>query len=253
MLQIGAGDSLSGSMQSVNWESGTTYIKVWIDPEMQGNYAETGRTQLLSVPYALYANRAGEAKNATGNSRSGNVITSTAGTGTINFLTKFTAPNTIYNSQVFDNGTNIGIGTVSPAAKFHIQQNNSSVLEHIRMQNVHSNGVGRFTIYIDQLSNYATFTKNGSTYVGGYAGIASAFPYANLLAFGNNRGGFLVSNSGNIGLSLFKNGNSQLIFFADYTSGNIALGGNMTPIAPLHIMQSGTGDTIKITNNTRAT
>ena len=250
VLQIGAGDSLLGSMQSVNWESGTTYIKVWLDPLMQGNYAETGSTQLLSVPYALYANRAGEAKNALGNSRSGNVVTPAAGTGTINFLTKFTAPNTIYNSQVFDNGTNIGIGTVSPAAKFHIQQNSNSVLEHIRMQNVHSNGAGRFTMYNDQLSNYATFTKYGSTYVGGYAGIAGAFPYANLLAFGNNGGGFLVSNSGNIGLSLFKNGSSQLKFFADYTTGNISLGGNMIPLAPLHIMQSSAGDTIKITNNT---
>ena len=250
VLQIGAGDSLLGSMQSVNWESGTTYIKVWLDPLMQGNYAETGSTQLLSVPYALYANRAGEAKNALGNSRSGNVVTPAAGTGTINFLTKFTAPNTIYNSQVFDNGTNIGIGTVSPAAKFHIQQNSNSVLEHIRMQNVHSNGAGRFTMYNDQLSNYATFTKYGSTYVGGYAGIAGAFPYANLLAFGNNGGGFLVSNSGNIGLSLFKNGSSQLKFFADYTTGNISLGGNMIPFAPLHIMQSSAGDTIKITNNT---
>ena len=89
VLQIGAGDSLLGSMQSVNWEIGTTYIKVWLDPLMQGNYAETGSTQLLSVPYALYANRAGEAKNALGNSRSGNVVTPAAGTGTINFLTNF--------------------------------------------------------------------------------------------------------------------------------------------------------------------
>ncbi|MBP9932941.1 MAG: hypothetical protein KBF25_04555, partial [Chitinophagaceae bacterium] len=250
VLQIGAGDSLSGSMKSVNWESGTTYIKIWLDPLMQGNYAETGTTQLLSVPYALYANRAGEAKNANGNDRSGNVVTPAAGTGTINFLTKFTSPNTIYNSQVFDNGTNIGIGTISPAAKLHIQQNSNTVLEHIRMQNVHANGAGRFTMYNDQPSNYATFTKYGSTYVGGYAGIAGAFPYANLLAFGNNGGGFLVSNSGNIGLSLFKNGSSQLKFFADYNTGNISLGGNMIPFAPLHIMQSSAGDTIKITNNT---
>ncbi|MBK8686134.1 MAG: hypothetical protein IPN26_14805 [Bacteroidetes bacterium] len=66
VLQIGAGDSLSGSMKSVNWESGTTYIKIWLDPLMQGNYAETGTAQLLSVPYALYANRAGEAKMQTG-------------------------------------------------------------------------------------------------------------------------------------------------------------------------------------------
>lgn len=36
------------------------------------------------------------------------------GTGTTNYLPKFTGATTIGNSQVFDNGTNVGIGTTSP-------------------------------------------------------------------------------------------------------------------------------------------
>jgi hypothetical protein len=36
------------------------------------------------------------------------------GTGTTNFLSKFTGTSTIGNSLVFDNGTNVGIGTTSP-------------------------------------------------------------------------------------------------------------------------------------------
>jgi hypothetical protein len=37
------------------------------------------------------------------------------GTGTTNYLPKFTGASTLGNSQIFDNGTNVGIGTTSPA------------------------------------------------------------------------------------------------------------------------------------------
>lgn len=36
------------------------------------------------------------------------------GSGTTNYVSKFTASGTIGNSQIFDNGTNVGIGTASP-------------------------------------------------------------------------------------------------------------------------------------------
>lgn len=42
------------------------------------------------------------------------------GTGTTNYLPKFTGASTIGNSQVFDNGTNVGIGTTSPTAKLDV-------------------------------------------------------------------------------------------------------------------------------------
>ena len=42
------------------------------------------------------------------------------GSGTTNYLAKFTASGTVGNSQLFDNGTNVGIGTTSPAVRFHV-------------------------------------------------------------------------------------------------------------------------------------
>ena len=42
------------------------------------------------------------------------------GTGTTNYLPKFTGTSTIGNSQVFDNGTNVGIGTASPSNKLDV-------------------------------------------------------------------------------------------------------------------------------------
>jgi len=42
------------------------------------------------------------------------------GSGTGNYLAKFTSATTIGNSQIYDTGTNVGIGTTSPGAKLHV-------------------------------------------------------------------------------------------------------------------------------------
>ncbi|MBK7692620.1 MAG: hypothetical protein IPJ31_16445 [Bacteroidetes bacterium] len=204
-LQIGTGNPIIGSMKRVKWETGNKYIKVAIDPAGGTDYSTIGTTQLLSVPYALFANKSAIAKELEiGKTRAGSVSTSGAGTGTANYLTKFTAANTIYNSQLFDNGTSIGIGTSAPhsQSKLHLLTNTGNI-EHIRMQNLDGNGFGKFMLYNDIGSNYATFTKYGSMYSGGYPGISAMYPYANMLAFGNNFGPFCLSIVGTWELVLF--------------------------------------------------
>ena len=42
------------------------------------------------------------------------------GTGTTNYVSKFTSGSAIGNSQIFDDGTSVGIGTASPLAKLHV-------------------------------------------------------------------------------------------------------------------------------------
>jgi hypothetical protein len=42
------------------------------------------------------------------------------GTGTTNYLPKFTGTSTVGNSQIFDDGTNVGIGTIIPGSKFDV-------------------------------------------------------------------------------------------------------------------------------------
>jgi hypothetical protein len=48
----------------------------------------------------------------------------TAVAGTTNYVSKFTSGTTIGNSQIFDNGTNVGIGTTSPGAKLDVSGGN---------------------------------------------------------------------------------------------------------------------------------
>lgn len=54
-LQIGTGTPVSGTMSGVTWSTGNKFIKVGIDPNGGSNYTALGTTELLSVPYALYA------------------------------------------------------------------------------------------------------------------------------------------------------------------------------------------------------
>ena len=45
------------------------------------------------------------------------------GSGTTNYVAKFTGSGTIGNSIIYDNGTNVGIGTTSPGAKLNVAGN----------------------------------------------------------------------------------------------------------------------------------
>jgi hypothetical protein len=43
-----------------------------------------------------------------------------SGSGTTNYVTKFTGSEEVGNSQIFDNGTSVGIGTPIPSTKFQV-------------------------------------------------------------------------------------------------------------------------------------
>jgi hypothetical protein len=54
----------TSNLAVVNWSSGPKYLQIEIDPTGGSNFTDMGTTQLLSVPYALYAGNA--AQGATG-------------------------------------------------------------------------------------------------------------------------------------------------------------------------------------------
>lgn len=56
---IGAGTAFTGTFSAIPWNSGPFYIKVSIDPTGGTTYSHVGTSQLMSVPYALYAEKAG--------------------------------------------------------------------------------------------------------------------------------------------------------------------------------------------------
>jgi hypothetical protein len=102
-VQLGGGTVQSGTFSTIGWASNLFYVEVLMDATGGTTYTSMGTQQLVSVPYALNSKTTGSIS------------------GTTNYVPKFTPDgNTLGNSQIFDNGTNVGIGTTSNTYKFHV-------------------------------------------------------------------------------------------------------------------------------------
>ena len=58
-IELGAGIVVSGNFASIDWGNGPYFLKTEIDPSGRTDYSITGISQLLSVPYALFAENSG--------------------------------------------------------------------------------------------------------------------------------------------------------------------------------------------------
>jgi hypothetical protein len=56
-IEIGGGTIVSGNFASINWANGPYFVKTETDPSGGNNYTISGTSQLLSVPYALFASQ----------------------------------------------------------------------------------------------------------------------------------------------------------------------------------------------------
>jgi len=95
VLQVGQGSVVSGSFLGINWAEKHHYIKIEIDPNGGTSYIEMGTSQLLSVPYALHAETAGNVEDYWDLSG-----------------------NTLYPENT---SWNVGIGTNNPGAKLEVK------------------------------------------------------------------------------------------------------------------------------------
>lgn len=96
---------------------------------------------------------------------------STSITGTVNTVAKFTSASAVGDSQIFDNGTSVGVNTILPLAKFHV------------------NGSIRSSAFEDQVFTYAGAVQQ--TYTTGLGfnsdvvtknGVSATFVFANNIA-----------------------------------------------------------------------
>lgn len=57
-IEIGTGTLVSGNFTTIDWSTGTYFIKTETDPTGGTSYTISGTSQLMSVPYALHAKTA---------------------------------------------------------------------------------------------------------------------------------------------------------------------------------------------------
>ena len=79
---IGKGTAALGTFTGITWATGNKYLEVELDVTGGNNYTSMGTTELLSVPYALYAQTSGNgATGATGATGTNGTIGATGATG----------------------------------------------------------------------------------------------------------------------------------------------------------------------------
>jgi hypothetical protein len=112
------------------------------------------------------------------------------GSGTLNFVPKFT-PNgtTVGNSLIFDNGTNVGISTASPAAKLDVNGGSAVISGSFATSNTAGTAV-KGTAAATSGFTYGGFFTTPSTSGTGVYGAATA-------TSGATYGGYLYSHSTN--------------------------------------------------------
>jgi uncharacterized protein (TIGR02145 family) len=58
-VNVGAGTVVSGSFAGINWGKNAKFLQVELDPAGGNTYTNLGTTQMMSVPYAMYAQTSG--------------------------------------------------------------------------------------------------------------------------------------------------------------------------------------------------
>jgi trimeric autotransporter adhesin len=102
-VQIGGGTPLVGTYNSIDWSMSNIWLLVDMDPTGNTSYTTMGESQFLSVPYAI------------------RTLTSDMPSGTNGQTLRHNGTTWIPNSNLYNDGTNIGISQLSPASKLHVK------------------------------------------------------------------------------------------------------------------------------------
>jgi hypothetical protein len=180
------------------------------------------------------------------------------GTGTTNYISKWTSSTAIGNSQIFDNGTSVGIGTTSPSNKVDIFTTNRTALNTVGSGlNVNYNGstTGQFATlgfsWNSSVGNNSTqwgMGMIGTNFVSGNADV-------NFFTDGVER--MRITSAGNVGIDytapaakLAVNGTALINTNTDNGVDKLQVSGSAVATV---LKATGTGNNLGILNGTGTT
>ncbi|MFK7922655.1 MAG: collagen-like protein [Bacteroidia bacterium] len=152
-IEIGSGIVVLGDFATIDWTAGPYFIKTETDPTGAANYTISGSSQMMSVPYALYAKTSGSAiPGPQGDPGPTGATGATGPQGPTGLLPNGSAAgNTPYwdgsawvtnSSNIFNDGNNIGIGT-APSTDAKLNVSGGIEMEGIQIKSTNSTQVGK--------------------------------------------------------------------------------------------------------------
>ncbi len=174
--------------------------------DVQGTIRTTGFTLNLnpSAGYVIVGNGVG-----VGTWMAGNTLPGTISGLTTNYVTKASSASSITNSLIFDNGTNVGIGSSNPNAALDV--NGIISVEGVGNSYFSSNvGIGsatpgtpldvQGTVRMTALTLTGNGAANGNVLVGNSVGVGTWMP-ASTLGVSGSSANYWLNDTGNIGIS----------------------------------------------------
>ena len=156
-LVIGTGTATTGTFSTINWGTGNYYLGIELN--VGGGYVAMGTTQLLSVPYALYANSAGNSQSATPNLAAVLAVNNGANNLQItNLAEPINAKDAVTKNYVdnkIPNGTNLGDVLTWNGTSWIISSNNTAD-QLPQLSTIMANGITPFAA-----NSGATITSDG--------------------------------------------------------------------------------------------
>ncbi len=98
-IEIGKGDVQSGVFEDLDWSAGPYFLKIELDEAGGTNYTTLGISQLLSVPYALYAGKAGDAFSGNYGDLNGAPTVVSAFTNDAGYLSTVSETDPVFNAS----------------------------------------------------------------------------------------------------------------------------------------------------------
>lgn len=133
---IGSGTVVSGIFSTIDWSAGPYFIKTETDPTGGTNYTISGTSQLMSVPYALYAKSSGTNATVGAISAASNVNGASITSGELNLSPAdatnggvVTAGNqTFAGNKTFNNALTIGDASSTASAALEVKSTTQGFL-----------------------------------------------------------------------------------------------------------------------------
>lgn len=237
---LGNSNNSAGFLMRFDTGTGNSAFRYLKRPEVNGNLAfnvtETGSSisqfnvndlgHVFGQSYVKAGGTATQYLMADGSvSTLANPVT---GTGTTNYITKWTGVNTQGNSQIFDNGTNVGIGTTTPIVKLDVDA--GSAFTSAYFHSAEPSGGNHYTgIRFGTVSTPDVGKAGGIGYYEKTSDLINSGIYINNYGDSELNAGLFIKRGGNVGI-----GTPNPSVKLDVNGAiNISMAGVLTPPAGL--------------------